>query len=62
MKKEIKNKRVPAGMLIDLGSGTEVVRGVAIITNDSHGKTLSLTYGRKQMTIAFEQVEKYLKD
>lgn len=59
MKKEIKNKRVPVEMLIDTGAGPEFVRGAAIITNDSYGKTLSLTYGSRQMTIAFEQIERY---
>lgn len=60
MKKEIKNKRIPVEMLVDFGSGPRVVQGSAIITNDNHGKTVSLTYGSMQMAIAFEQMERYL--
>ncbi len=62
MKKEMKNKRIPVEMLVDFGLGPKVVKGSAIITNDCHGKTLSLTYGSRQMAIAFEQVERYLKN
>lgn len=49
-------------MLIDTLAGPKKVLGIAIVTNDNLGKTLSLTYGNRQMVIAFEQVEKYLKD
>ena len=51
MKKEIVNKRVPVEMLIDTAMGPRTVQGIAIITNDRHGKTLSLTYGSRQMEI-----------
>lgn len=62
MKKEIVNKRIPVNMLVDTGAGPRVVQGDVIVTNDRNGKTISLIYGSRQMTIAFEQVEKYLKD
>lgn len=39
MKKEIVNKRVPVEMLIDTAMGPRTVQGIAIITNDRHGKT-----------------------
>ena len=61
MKKEIVNKRVPVEMLIDTAMGPRTVQGIAIITNDRHGKTLSLTYGSRQMVIALEKKKKYLK-
>lgn len=60
--KEVINKKIPVEMLVDTVAGPRIVHGAAIITNDRHGKTLSLTHGSRQMTIAFEQVERYLKD
>ncbi len=62
MRKKIVNKMLPVEMFIDTSEGPRIVQGTAIITNDSHGKTLSLTYGSRHMTIAVEQVERYLKD
>ena len=32
-----------------------------IVTNDKHGKTLSINNGKIQFTIPFEPIEKYLK-
>lgn len=58
--KKIKNKRVNVPMLIDTTMGPRTVLGTAIITNDETGKTLILCYGSRQMTVAFEQIEKYL--
>ncbi len=61
MIKNIKNKHIPVSMIIDTALGPKVVPGTAIITNDEKGKTLSLYYGTRMVTIAFEQVEKYLR-
>lgn len=61
-RKEIKSKIVPVEIVIDSGQNMMLVQGLAIITNDANGKTLSLAYGSRHMLIAFEQVEKYLKD
>lgn len=60
MEKAIKNKRIPVAMLVDNGMGPQIVTGHAIVTNDENGKTLSLCHGSRQMTIAFEKIEKYL--
>lgn len=57
----IKNKKIPVKILAGNITNPKVVQGTAIITNDELGKTLTLFYGLEQMTIAFEQIEKYLK-
>ena len=60
-KKTIKNKRIPVKMIIDTPLGPRFVSGIAIVTHDKNGKTLSLCYGSIQMVIDFEQIEKYLE-
>lgn len=60
-KQIIKNKKIPVKMLAGNITNPKVVQGTAIVTNDELRKTLTLSYGLEQMTIAFEQVEKYLK-
>lgn len=61
MKKPVINKKVPVRMLYDDGTGIKKVWGTVIITNDRFGKTLSIICGGNQLTMAFEQIEKYLK-
>lgn len=60
-KQIIKNKKIPVKMLAGNIASPKVVQGTAVVTNDELGKTLTLSYGLEQMTITFEQVEKYLK-
>lgn len=60
-KKVIKNKEIPVAMLVGNVMNPKIVQGIAIVTNDEKGKTLTLSHGLFQTTIAFEQVEKYLK-
>ncbi len=48
-------------MLVGNVMNPKIVQGISIVTNDEKGKTLTLSHGLFQMTIAFEQVEKYLK-
>lgn len=60
---EIKNAKVTVtGFVYDDEKRTvEAQRLECIITNDRIGKTLSINDGKKQFTIPFEAVEKYLR-
>jgi len=60
---EIKNAKVTVtGFVYDDDERTgHAERLECIITNDRFGKTLSINDGKKQFTIPFEAVEKYLK-
>ena len=60
-KQSIKNKEISVKMLVGNIPNPKIVQGTAIVTNDELRKTLTLSYGFQQMTIAFEQIEKYLK-
>ncbi len=48
-------------MLVGNVMNPKIVQWIATVTNDEKGKILTLSRGLFQMTIAFEQVEKYLK-
>ena len=65
LKKEIINKRLRVKGLVgnpSKGPLKPIVKPVdVIITNDSHGKTLSIADETKSFTIDFEQLEQYLK-
>lgn len=45
------------------GTGTEIQHKMldCMITNDNHGKTLTIGDDKVNFTIAFEQIEKHLK-
>jgi len=60
---EIKNAKVTVtGFVYDgVGILPKAQRLECIITNDRIGKTLSINDGKKQFTIPFEAVEKYLR-
>lgn len=60
---EIKNAKVTVtGFVYDDEKRTaEAQRLECIITNDRIGKTLSINDGKKQFTIPFEAIEKYLR-
>lgn len=60
-KQIVKNKKIPVKMLVGNVESPKIAQGIAIVTNDEYGKTLTLSYGLEQMTIAFEQVERYMK-
>lgn len=53
-KKVIKNKEIPVEMLVGNVMNPKIVQGISIVTNDEKGKTLTLSHGLFQMTIAFE--------
>ena len=61
--KEIKNAKVTVTGFVydDVKRTAEAQRLECIITNDRFGKTLSINDGKKQFTIPFEAVEKYLR-
>lgn len=65
LKKEIINKRLRVKALVgnpSMKTLKPIVKPVnVIITNDSHGKTLSIADETKSFTIAFEQLQQYLK-
>lgn len=61
IKREYKNKSVLVPMLFDNGINHVEVKGTAMITNDSNGKTISLCCGQFSMTIPFEPIEEFLK-
>ncbi len=58
-----KNKEVIVnGMFYDNESGELDFKKIhCIITNDQFGKTLSVDDGKIQLTIPFEQIEKWLR-
>lgn len=64
-KTEIKNKRLKVKALIgnpSMRNLRPIVKPIdVIITNDSVGKTITLADETKSFTIAFEQLEQYLK-
>ena len=61
--KKIKNLHVRvSGGVATLTSAFSVPQALdCIITNDEHGKTLSINDGNVQFTIPFEPLERYLK-
>ena len=61
--KSIRNKRIAVqGAVFYAGTGVmEHEKLECIITNDKHGKTLSINDGIVQFTIPFEPIERYLK-
>ena len=62
MKKPIRNKHVRViGGVATLLSASVPKAFDCIITNDEHGKTLSICDGKMQFTIPFEPIERYLK-
>lgn len=65
LKKEIINKRLRVKGLVgnpSMRTFKPIVKPIdVIITNDSHGKTLTISDETKSFTIAFEQLEQYLK-
>lgn len=62
LKKIIKNKWVKVRGLYQTDNGTMIATDLnCIITNDEVGKTLSIGTEQCMFTIAFEQIEKYLK-
>lgn len=60
-KKEIVNKEVKVSGLRGTPMGKREKTLNVIITNNRHGKTLSIDDGLFQFTIPFEPIEKYLK-
>lgn len=62
LKKAIKNKWVKVKGLYQTQNGTMIPTTLnCIITNDEVGKTLSIGTEQCMFTIAFEQIENYLK-
>lgn len=62
LKKAIKNKWVSVKGLYQSANGMALPITVnCIITNDEHGKTLSMGNDNVMFTIPFEAIEKYLK-
>lgn len=62
LKKEIKNKWVFVKGLYQSTKGMAIPTTVnCIITNNEHGKTLSMGNDNVMFTIPFEAIEKYLK-
>lgn len=58
----VKNKRVVVkGFVMGRDCYLLPQNFVCIITNDEHGKTLSINNGKIQFTIPFEPIEQYLK-
>lgn len=62
LKKEIKNQWVEVKGLYQSEKGMIIPTTVnCIITNDEHGKTLSVGNDNVMFTIPFEAIEEYLK-
>ena len=56
------NERVEVCGLRWNGKKLEQVKFECTITNEGHGKTLSISDGKTQFSIPFSQIEEHLKD
>ena len=56
-----KNKKVKVNGVFYTNMSMCMKEFECIITNDNHGKTLSINDGKTQFTIPFEPIERYLR-